>query len=380
MNTKYLITITFFCLISIFYVSCSKSLRHLYDGDFVKHSTSPRVPKSFHKTSNHILNFPFEKNKSIKLSYLGCGGYYMVNNNAGILIDPFFSNKSLLGLFFTGTKSKPRNIEFGLEKIKDEVRSKVNSIFVTHSHYDHLMDVPYVSTYYTDAIGTKIYCSNSGQEMIKNAVHDSIKFKNLDKVGITSWYQKGESFTVKNSNNTIRVTPIQTAHAPQQEDKRMVPGECQERENYTSPEKRIGMRKWKQGTTFSYLVDFLDDTGLIEFRVFIQSSAAPPKYGWIHESVLSQHPVNIAILGAASFAYTNDYPSALVNHLSPDKVIICHWEDFFVRYKRENKRTVRKTNINEFVYSLNSVFPYKLGNDNERFIMPNPGVDITINY
>jgi len=358
---------------------CSKSVSRLFKDGYVKNTTGPRVSESFYKKQDYTISFPITKSKEIKLRYFGCGGYYMANDKSAILIDPFFSNQPFLAIPFCKIGTKTANVKYGLMGLEQDIKAKVNAVFVTHSHYDHMLDVPYVYEKYTDTAKTKIYCSSSGKNMILNVIKDTAYIVNIEDNLVSSWYQMGERYPKVIGRNSIRVTPIMAAHAPQMKNQRLFVGESDTIREYNHVNKKTRAKNWKQGSTFSYLIDFMQDSSLVEFRILIQSSAAPPKYGWINDTILSEHPVNIAIIGAATFANTTDYPSALVEHLKPQKVIICHWEDFFVPYNRKEKRTVRRTNVSKFIYSLNSVHPYKI-NDEEMFTMPNPGIDITVKY
>jgi len=357
---------------------CSKSVSKLFENGYVKNTTGPRVSESFYKEEPYTITFPTNKNKEVNLRYFGCGGYYMANDKSAILIDPFFSNKAFLAVPILKMKTKTDNVDDALNDLEQDIKAKVNSIFVTHSHYDHMLDVPYVYEEYTDTTKTKIYCSKSGKNMMKYIINDT-NVVNIEDNPVSSWFETGKSYDIKNSEGTICVTPIMAAHAPHTRRLRLYGGESDTIPKYNRADKKTRTGDWKLGTTFSYLIDFMHDTDSIEFRILIQSSAAPPKYGWLNKEILSEHPVNIAIICAASYTNTSDYPEALVEHLNPQKVIICHWEDFFIPYNRKEKRTVRFTNINEFIYSLNSVYPYKINNE-EMFTMPNPGIDITVKY
>ena len=83
------------------------------------------------------------------------------------------------------------------------------------------------------------------------------------------------------------------------------------------------------------------------------------------------------MFGAASFSYVNDYPEPLLEYLKPERLIICHWEDFFVKYNRKKKKKVRFTNIKKYLYNVNKVYPWKIDGV-EKFILPKPGTIIKV--
>lgn len=136
---------------------CSKSVNKLFQEGYVKNTTGPRVSESFYKKEPYTVAFPSNKNKTINLRYLGCGGYYMANDKSAILIDPFFSNKAFWTLPISRIRTKTTIVNNALKDLEQDIKAKVNAIFVTHSHYDHMLDVPYVYEKYTDTTKTKIF-------------------------------------------------------------------------------------------------------------------------------------------------------------------------------------------------------------------------------
>ncbi len=358
-------------------ISCSKSTRRLFNKDGnVKGTDSPYVNRSFYKKESFALTFDKKHSQEIKARYLGCGGFYLERGSSALLIDPFFSNTNPLGLLTTGLKTKRRNVNHGLDGIKENIRAKNKAILVSHSHYDHLMDVPFVHLKRTDTTINRIYCSSSAKNILESVVYPQ-QVIDLQQKPLASWYQEGTSYPI-DRDSTVVITPIATTHAPHYKSLRLYEGEAETKKKFKKPGQRSRPGKWRLGQTFAFLIDYLDENDEVAFRIYIQSSAAPPKHGWLNES-LKKVPVDLAILGAASYKFTTDYPEALVNHLEPEMILICHWEDFFVRYKKKRKKVVRLTNLKEYIKRLNAVYPYQIGG-RERFIMTDPGVNFTIKY
>jgi L-ascorbate metabolism protein UlaG (beta-lactamase superfamily) len=78
----------------------------------------------------------------VKITWLGTSGAYISDRNTGIVIDPFVSkyglSRILLGL--------PMKIENRLvDKMVSIFDRKIEAVIVSHSHYDHSMDAPYVA-------------------------------------------------------------------------------------------------------------------------------------------------------------------------------------------------------------------------------------------
>ncbi len=357
--------------------SCSKPISSLFKGNCVKQSNSPYVCRGFLKDSAY--SFESEGRREIKLTYTGCGGFFIRNEHSGVLIDPFFSNKRFVQTGILPFRTRPGLVEHALNPISD-LQSKTKGIFITHAHYDHLMDAPYVAVDYLNNTKPAIHVSTSGETMIDSI--PGINVVNIEQNGFSQWHgnRVGQHYDFENGPGTLRVWPIATTHAPHTKNKRFYDGESKKSKALSKTMSYSRAGHWRLGQTFSFLIEFLDANGKREFLIYVQSSAAPPDHGWIPPALFGKEDtIDLAIMGAASYANTNDYPEALVRHLRPKRIIICHWEDFFNRYKRKKKRLVRRTDIAGFVNRLNAVFPYTI-HGVERFVMPIPGITGTVFY
>ncbi len=357
--------------------SCGRPVNSLFKDGVVKHTD---VDSSVYKNSNvpHSFKYDSLKGEDFRIKYLGCGGFNIERGHRSILIDPYFSNQPILlrlSLSFLGfrtVKSDTKTIDNELEGLK---KSELSSIWVSHSHYDHLLDVPYVYEQYGND-SSKIFCSQSGSNIIRGV--KKIKSKNivtLDKYATSHKELRKQYYT---ADSTVRVTPITSEHAPHLFwNIKFYKGEAEGTKNYNESTNHSRAEWWKEGMPFSFFFDYLETNGYIEFRIFIQPSAAAPFKGFIPEEVRDQHPINLAMLGAASFDYVDNYPEHLIEYLNPERLIICHWEDFFVKYNRKNKRKVRGTNVKEFIRRVNLIYPWKV-NEVEKFILPKPGTIIKV--
>lgn len=372
------ISFYFLLLISILLVSCGRSVNTLFKDGYVKRTNIAETV--YKKSESYVFKYDSLRGEELQITYLGCGGFNVERGGKSILIDPYFSNQPLLlRLFFS--KLGFRTIKSDTATINNELNQfyqqhKASSIWVSHSHYDHLLDVAYVYEQYTNQGDSTIFCSKSGTNLLSSV--NSINVNNTVALNenLTTSEKMGKQYYT--ADRTIRVTPIESAHAPHLFwNIKFYEGQGKLHEKYKTSTSKSRSDWWKEGVPFSFLFDFLDDNGNIEFRIFVQTSAAPASKGFIPKSLLEQHPVNLAMFGAASFSYVNDYPEPLLEYLKPERLIICHWEDFFVKYNREKKKKVRFTNIKEYVRRVNLVYPWKV-NGVEKFILPNPGTIIKV--
>src|SRR5262249_8022503 len=77
----------------------------------------------------------------VRLTYLGTNGYQFEFEGYSLLVDPYFSRVDLLSVA-VGSHIQPN-----ASRINDGLRylaSNPDAILVTHGHFDHLLDVPFI--------------------------------------------------------------------------------------------------------------------------------------------------------------------------------------------------------------------------------------------
>jgi hypothetical protein len=321
--------------------------------------------------------------KKISTQYLGCGGIYIVKDGDAIMIDPFFSNQKVMRLgasiFGGGGKGKrnlasdPRMIETGLKAIEassSKIQPQIKAILSAHSHYDHLMDIPAIFEKQDKA--PKVYVNRSGFNTCQNVI-------NVDKMVVLENHMTTQEVSrppieLKTPKGTINIYPILAEHNPHFKNIKFFSGSKTTAVGYfRDPYQKTRANDWLEGNTFSFLVDFIDVNGDIEFRIFIQSSSCDPPAGIPPAQLLQNRNVDIAFLGVASYQFSPDYPCSLLQALKPKEVVWIHWEDFFRKYTKKPK-TVRGTDVIKF-FDLPCVSPYK-----SKALLPWPGVTLDISY
>jgi len=76
---------------------------------------------------------------SIRVTYLGVNGFQFETDDHALLVDPYFTRVGLwAGALNERIDSNLHRVSEGLR----HVRPRVDAILVTHSHFDHLLDVP----------------------------------------------------------------------------------------------------------------------------------------------------------------------------------------------------------------------------------------------
>lgn len=107
-------------------------------------------------TQDQVTSTPRESKESATLLYLGTAGWQINSGNSVILIDPYLSRiraaAAAPGMPGAAKEATDTRLLVGINDalvpntaVIDGNITKADYIFVTHSHFDHLMDVPYIA-------------------------------------------------------------------------------------------------------------------------------------------------------------------------------------------------------------------------------------------
>lgn len=302
-------------------------------------------------TDDMDVDMPGASTDTVIVTYLGCGGLLIGRNGKAILVDPFFSNQKFMrigrSLIFGSRSIRPDKeaIDKGvteINRILSENRLTLTTILVAHSHYDHLMDVPAIVRMLPHH--PWILVNRTGYNICR-AVLDSSRVVILED-HLSRAPQRTSPVAVNGTG--IHVYPIPADHNPHFRNIEFFSGEqTVPVDDFKDPLQRTRVNMWLDGNTFSFVVDFLDDTTTVAFRVFIQSTSCNPPAGVPSEEVTRIRKTDIAFLGVVSFHFSPEYPCAQLDQLQPAEIVWVHWEDFFRRYGKSPK-TVRGTDIPGF--------------------------------
>lgn len=322
-----------------------------------------------------LINIAGSEGQKVTVQYTGCGGLYIQKDSSAILVDPFFSNQRVMRIgssVFGGKSGKrkissdPKMVEIGMQALSSRAGplDKIIAILSAHSHYDHLLDVPAVF----NKLDRKpaIYLNRSGYNTCQNAI-DTSKMEILENYMTTREINRAP-IELKSQDRKIHVYPILSEHNPHFRNIKFFSGtKTQAVPYFTDAYAKTRANDWLEGNVFSFLIDYLDQTGKIEFRIFIQSSSCNPPAGIPTLKLLEGRPVDVAFLGVVSYYFSPGYPCEVVKALNPREIVWIHWEDFFRKYTKEPK-TARGTDIPKF-FELPCINSYK-----SRILLPWPGV------
>jgi len=116
----------------------------------------------------------------LRIRWLGTFGYEISDAQTTILIDPFISRPKLTELL------KPIVIDTSAVQrylLSTIDLDKLAVILVTHSHYDHLQDVPYILAQYPDATNRPLVVGDPNTSRIINGYQDNSGIDWVDRKG-----------------------------------------------------------------------------------------------------------------------------------------------------------------------------------------------------
>lgn len=276
------------------------------------------MPKDLNKEIAVTLP-EIDKNKIIKIKYLGAGGVIISRGDDSIMSAPFFSNFTIPELAFP-IKSNIKTVDKYYKELKND---NISGIIVGHSHYDHLIDLPYIhSKYHSEC---KIY----GSTTTKNLLLSSRKYKVSENeiVDVTDKMAEkdrvGEWIWVK--EDKIRIMAVKSSHSPHIAGVKFYGGELKkvmEREPKLASD-------WVEGQTIAYIIDFMEKDKPV-YRVYYQDAASSYPYGIFPK--IDDKKVDSAILCVGGYSEAENYPEYIVKEIKPESVMMIHWEDFFLPY------------------------------------------------
>jgi len=267
-------------------------------------------------TASGLIDLAAPGEDALRLVYLGNGGWIMEHGQDMLLTGPLFTDPPLLRTGLQTVRSDTARVD---EYMSRYDVSRARAILVGHAHYDHLMDVPRTALRHaTNAriVGGRTVANTlgtwSGLEGRVDLVDDSAG----DHRHAGRWLRYGG----------VRVMALRSHHGPHFAGYTLYQGRIS-RPLTREPELATD---WVDGETYAFLIDFLTPDDSIAFRVFYQDAVAEPPFGLAPDSLIAERRVDVAILVPSTFEEVPWHPEASIENLNPRRILLGHWEDFFV--------------------------------------------------
>jgi beta-lactamase family protein len=306
---------------------------------------------------------------SVVITYLGVSGFVIRGGPLGdsaLMTAPSFTHQRLLSVTLPFIPIRPDGPLID-RSLASEQLGGVSAILVGHSHYDHLLDVPYIAAH--QARSAVIYGSTTTANIL--APVDSLRSRvhAIEAADVGTTERAGRWFTV--AGGRARLMAVESDHAPNIGPFRYTyANSVDDTPRASLPRTTHG---WHKGQVYAYLIDLLDASGRPVFRIFYQDAAAGPEHATLPPlAPADRRVVDVAIICAGNFGNVADYPTALLRNLAPKRVVVGHWEDFF----RTSYPPFRGISFTD-TQTLSARLRETVG---DRWVTPEPGARMVFRY
>lgn len=289
-----------------------------------------------------VVRVPLAGTDSVRLTYLGVGGWIFERGTDQVVAAPLFTHPSFVDTGLKGIRSDTALVNTHMAPYRV---GGAQAILVGHAHYDHLMDVPQVARRHAPRariLGSRVVRNTLGtwSGVADRVTEVDALAGDVNHPG--TWIQL---------TPTLRVLPLRSHHAPHFDGYTLYQGTT---DRPLTAEPRWAT-EWLDGPTYAFLVDFLEPDGSVAFRIYYQDAVAAPPRGFAPAALTAERPVDVAIFVPATFDQVDWHPEAFVENLAPRRVLLGHWENFFVPASPA-ARSVMLTDLDHFQARLDRIF------------------------
>ncbi|MFT6211447.1 MAG: hypothetical protein ACJATE_002083 [Bacteroidia bacterium] len=266
-----------------------------------------------------VLVFAFSpsiaQNIETEIRYYGTGCFTIQRGENVLLTDPFIDNPSVTRVLFGKVRT---DTSYVMQYLNPAALSKVKLVIAAHAHYDHLMDMPYLSKFIPDS--AQIVSSKTSKHLLSyyKLPQDIVVVNNNmgteNKVG--QWHYSLDS--------TMRTMAFKSLHPPH------IAGINFLKKRYSQDlvAEPTLVSDWQEGQTLSFMVDWLEDS-VVSYRIFFMSSMAKAPFGLFPKELLSERGIDDLFIGSSGTSEYSSYPGPIVELSKPKRIFLIHWENFF---------------------------------------------------
>ena len=281
-----------------------------------------------------IRSLPDASDK-ITVRYLGVGGFLIYRGDPRlgrvVLTAPLYSNPSLVELL--GDHAVRPDTEL-IDRLLPPEAGYARAIVAGHSHYDHLMDVPYIALH--KATAANVYANTTAAHLLA-PIAGAMRAKGTAVIPFidSEIWDPTHTGVWKTIAPDVRVAAIRSEHSPQISLKTPLSRQAtpfllwRGGTDEDRTELPRSASEWAEGAVLAYVIDFMDGDH-IAFRIYYQDSGTNEPIGFVPPGLKGRDcDLTIVCLGGDSKRLLNN-PKGIIANTNPRYVILAHWEDFFV--------------------------------------------------
>lgn len=229
----------------------------------------------------------------VRVRWLGTAGFEIRCDNHVVLLDPYITRASLSQCAFGRISSDLAAIE--------QYVPRADAIIVGHTHFDHALDVPAIAR----QTGAKVFGSRSAITLCRAAKIPDSQLHMVER-------EPGQDAIVAEVGPfTLRFAP--SAHSRFLLGRVPFPGEISDCDDVP-----VRMGAYRCGAVFRVEMQVAGRT-----IVHLGSAELTPG-GPI------PHDIDLLLLCVAGWRASPDLPERVMRHLSPQRVLLSHWDNFFL--------------------------------------------------
>jgi hypothetical protein len=282
----------------------------------------------------------------LRMRWLGTAGFEISDNDTSILVDPFVSRPPV-NPFVSEQATIKLNIDteavdkFVVDPMKKSGSfNKLKAILVSHTHHDHVQDVPYILSKFPKAAARPIVAGDKNLPCVLKAYNGRQKeiswLKGIEPLKSTP--QKTFDFNLKKkleppANQKLGI-PVGTfgkftitAYISEHGLYDDIPFTLEGRVSGKAPLSGLQYKAYLN-SSMTYLIEYNPGAGRRMLRIFASDSARFLHDERVSLEVTQNGPIDILLEGIASRQKDNKIP-ARINGLKPRYFVPTHFDNFF---------------------------------------------------
>jgi len=234
---------------------------------------------------------PFGSSGELRVTWLGTAGFILEHSGHVVAIDPYLTRASLWRCLFAPLRAD--------EVLTRRLVSRADAILLSHTHFDHALDVPVIARH----TGARVLGSRSAMNLCRSHGLPASQLECVEPLTIGEVPEAGVG--------PFRLRFWPSAHSAFLFGRVPFAGEIAERVD-------VPMRceAYRCGAVFGVEIEVGGR------RLFHVGSAELVERRW------HVKPVDLVLACVAGWTATERYPERLVTALSPGAVLLHHWDNF----------------------------------------------------